>query len=174
MWQNRCLCDNLHHMTVNKLRGHCFQLIHLNCLYTNCEERSLNFQIAIVSYISFFYYGESVVELTSAWLEILATIYCYRFITSSFKFINSKSFSNVLIVLLHIYAAFFYIYIFFCSKSLKYDSHKLLWPNLVHQVWGESSTMRTRAQETCGAFPVGYVRNSRNGRRKQKLFSRNH
>ena len=164
--------------SLNDLMQFNFHLFSIVYYCPGCETSRSH--AAIVWYIGFFYYGESVVELTSAWLEILATIDCYCFITSNCRFLNSKTLANVLILLLHICATFFYIYIFFSYEIVKEnDSHKFVLTKF------SSSSMRrilgylhTSLRDLLVLFLLAVLnlliyRKSRiNSRRKQKLIAR--
>ena len=66
--------------------------------------------MSIVWYIGVYYYGEGVVELTSSWMEVLATFDCYCTIKGTLLFIKTEIFSNIIITIIHIYSSVFYIF----------------------------------------------------------------
>ena len=87
----------------------------------NCDQNKS--YSANVWFIGFYYYGESVVELTSGWLETLATFDCLCFITKRFTIINSKIFFWTSVIFLHVYAVIFYMFWIFSYQITSESSN---------------------------------------------------
>jgi hypothetical protein len=66
-----------------------------------------------VWFIWFYYVGESILELASAWMEVLATFDCLLNISNKWSCFKSKFLSNLLIVIIHLIALFSQIYFSF-------------------------------------------------------------
>ena len=103
--------------SLNDLFQFVFQIFSILYFCPGCESRRS--YAAIVWFIGFLYYAESVVELCSAWLEILATFDCFCLITNRFKWFTSKRLSNCLIAGIQIYSTLFYIFWLFSFEIIQ-------------------------------------------------------
>ena len=105
---------------INDMLQFSFQIFSPIYYCVNCDKKSY---LANVWFIGFYYYGKTVVELTSGWLETLATFDCLCFITKKFTIINSKIFFWTSVIFLHVYAGIFYMFWIFSYQIISESSN---------------------------------------------------
>ena len=67
-------------------------------------------------FIAFYEYAEGVVEFSSSWMEVFATLDFYALVTNKLKFIATKKFFWIVAFVFHVYPILFHIPIFYMAQ----------------------------------------------------------
>jgi hypothetical protein len=67
-------------------------------------------------FIAFYQFAEGVVEFSSSWMEVFATLDFYSLVTNKLKFIATKKFFWIVVFIFHVYPILFHIPIFYMAQ----------------------------------------------------------
>jgi hypothetical protein len=94
--------------SINDLIQFCFHIFSPVYYCGGCKKTYWS----IVWYLGFYQYGEGIVEFSSSWMEVFATLEFYCLLTNKIKFIQKKSFFLTILIVTHIYAITYYTPVF--------------------------------------------------------------